>query len=789
MIHRSCLILAILLLLTVPAKAQDATRIERNAAPAKQVSASPEVLHITDRLNRTPEARQALEDFHQKREASQLNSFKSAQSNSNQQYQLGARVTFRVLKNVATNPSWEERDFVLKANSDIAAIWVDQNQLDLNNVTDNDVAALEEALLHSTPAGSVAPNQGIIANNNTYFGSPPNVDGDGRVDILLYDIVEGQDNSNSFVAGFVTTQDLSSSGGGNNKDILYLDTNPGIKSRPISSALATAAHEYQHLIHFNYDRFELTFTNEGLSEWSEVLNGYPARTMSFLRDPATYNVRLLGWDEGLDDYSRAGLFTGYLAERAPADAVASLARNTARGRTGYEQMLDAEGLDFNALLMDYHTANFLNSPEIDPWFVYSHPQYASVQAVATVEVDGRASQSTPQTTEFIEAGSVEYLVWKKVSDFSFSIDAIEPFASIRDRIQIRVLLRGEDGASRFEDLELPQEGAFFPGSFDEVILTIVHVQPELTSRVGVTYDASWSNSTQGTIADVVYDNGQVASETYFSLSAGANGAVATRFELPSPGQTRLLEVEVAPFYLNQFSSSNLPSTAPRDLTLTIWAEDANGEPANVLFAHEVTDPRAFTSATQSLNHFSIDLEPFSNELSGLPNVLYIGYTEAGSDENYMVVGPSSYSTEDVSFVTRQNGNWGALWETQFSDSGENEFPLSGTVIPVRAIFEVGSQPVSTEDETSIPTVASLEQNYPNPFRGSTTIAYTIAQPEEVTLAIYDMLGRQVRTLVEHPHEAGQHTVSFDASSLPSGTYFYTLQTGPQSTTRRMTVVR
>ena len=769
--------------------AQDATRIVHESNdPAKQSFDEPaRELHITNVLNETPAARQALRDFHRARAAGKLQS-----STARTDLTLGSRATFRVLTNVITNATWEEKDFELKASNDIAAIWVEETQLNLNNVTDSDITALEEALLNATPAGSIDPSRGIVAINNTYFGAPPDVDGDGRLDILLYDIEEGLDNSNSFVAGFVTTQDLSPSGGGNNKDILYLDTDPGLKNRPVTSVLSTAAHEYQHLIHFNYDTFEIVFANEGLSEWAEVLNGYPARTMSFLKDSGTYNVRLFGWETGddiLDDYRRASLFTGYLAERASPEAVASLTRNPARARAAYEEMLTQEGLDFETMVMDYHTANLLNGSNVDARFSYAHSTFSDVRAVATIETDGRATESTPVTETFIEAGSVEYLVWKNVSDFSFSIDAVEAFPTIRSRVRVRAILHGSDGAVRYQDFDLPQTQQTFAGSYDEVTLMLVHVKPELTSRVGVTYDAVWTNSTQGTITGIAYDDGQVASETFFSLSAGANGAVATRFELPAPNQSRLLEVYLSPYFLNQFSGTTLPNDSPRDLTLTIWSENADGAPGDVLFSRVVQDPRPFTNADIALEHFAVSLDEFAFTLSRLPNVIYVGYTEAGADENYMVIGPSTYASADISYVTRRNGDWGSLWQTQFSNSDENDFPLNGMVIPIRTVFEVLPQPVSSEETADVPLEAALMQNYPNPFSGSSMIEYTIPRAGDAEIAVYDLLGRRVHTLVDRFHEAGRHSVTFDAGALPSGAYVYTLKTGPQTLTRRMIVIR
>jgi hypothetical protein len=81
-----------------------------------------------------------------------------------------------------------------------------------------------------------------------------------------------------------------------------------------------------------------------------------------------------------------------------------------------------------------------------------------------------------------------------------------------------------------------------------------------------------------------------------------------------------------------------------------------------------------------------------------------------------------------------------------------------------------------EDFYSLSPVYSfiLDQNYPNPFNASTVISYSIARPAFVVLKIYDVLGNEIRTLVEKFQTAGNHTVAFDASGLSSGVYFYEL---------------
>jgi hypothetical protein len=72
---------------------------------------------------------------------------------------------------------------------------------------------------------------------------------------------------------------------------------------------------------------------------------------------------------------------------------------------------------------------------------------------------------------------------------------------------------------------------------------------------------------------------------------------------------------------------------------------------------------------------------------------------------------------------------------------------------------------------------TLKQNYPNPFNPSTTISFLLPQRSYVTLKVFNVLGREVATLVDGEMEAGEHTVNFNAKWIPSGVYFAQMKAG------------
>jgi hypothetical protein len=97
---------------------------------------------------------------------------------------------------------------------------------------------------------------------------------------------------------------------------------------------------------------------------------------------------------------------------------------------------------------------------------------------------------------------------------------------------------------------------------------------------------------------------------------------------------------------------------------------------------------------------------------------------------------------------------------------------------------------SVEPPTSeSPREFLLSQNYPNPFNPSTTIRFELPKASQVTLTVYDILGRQVSVLVNEKRDAGVYEVKFDGSNLASGVYFYRLQAGSYVNAKKLLLLR
>ena len=97
--------------------------------------------------------------------------------------------------------------------------------------------------------------------------------------------------------------------------------------------------------------------------------------------------------------------------------------------------------------------------------------------------------------------------------------------------------------------------------------------------------------------------------------------------------------------------------------------------------------------------------------------------------------------------------------------------------------------VSVQQENRLPGKFVLSQNYPNPFNPTTTITYSLPKSSFVILKIYNLLGREITTLVNGEKRSGTYKVTWDAQNVPSGVYFYKITAGEYSNTKKMILLK
>jgi hypothetical protein len=158
--------------------------------------------------------------------------------------------------------------------------------------------------------------------------------------------------------------------------------------------------------------------------------------------------------------------------------------------------------------------------------------------------------------------------------------------------------------------------------------------------------------------------------------------------------------------------------------------------------------------------------------------------ESGFDPDTMDT--YSYATEDTVFMDTLVA-LGITYYYRLSafDYHGNE---SGYAEQVEATF------LNTEDELLVPTEFALHQNYPNPFNPVTTLRYDLPENDHVTIIIYDMLGRQVKTLMDQTQDAGYRSIIWDATNdygnpVSAGIYLYQIQAGEYMQTKKMVLLK
>ncbi|HPN34358.1 MAG TPA: T9SS type A sorting domain-containing protein [bacterium] len=145
------------------------------------------------------------------------------------------------------------------------------------------------------------------------------------------------------------------------------------------------------------------------------------------------------------------------------------------------------------------------------------------------------------------------------------------------------------------------------------------------------------------------------------------------------------------------------------------------------------------------------------------------------------------TTADVDLDRRTNQYWDQEFNCAYTT--DNIAFIGSDRKPVGDTNWMSKLTAVEHRRTVTPTAFELEQNFPNPFNPATKINYTIDKPGRVMLKMYNVLGKEMATLVDEVQSAGAYSVTWDASTLPSGVYIYTLQSGSQIMSKKLLLMK
>ncbi len=610
------------------------------------------------------------------------------------------------------------------------------------------------------------PSVGIYGADVAAFGNPPDVDADPRVIILILDIQDGFTGSGGFVTGyFYSFNEVPSSTPGystsNQAEIFFIDCDPLdlTTSSGLTEGTSTLAHEFQHMIHFNYDPQEITFVNEASSLLAEVHCGYSLYGQSGYNNET--NQYLFTWRTGedvvLNDYGRAARWSLYLRDQLGIGFFKQLVSSTLHGEAGVNAACAAIGTTrrFNDLLTDWFFANILDDASVNPKYAYTTPGVPKV--VGTPYLNPNATGNG-----IIQNYAANYLTFGGGENLSITFTVSNPAVVVK---------AVEIGTSSKRILDVTPGVAFSEPAF------------------GTTYDV---------IHFIVMNNGQSGPFSY-SFTASGTGALALELAWDTTEPTGYLTQSAGDtvcVLFDGYSGAKLDSVRValrRACTMTggVWEYSGATRPTplGTKLAVPITASIATTPASPYPvpwpNWATVDLHT-SNISAAQPFAVAFVNTGVGTavgDPRVMVTSvPGTSPYYSFTYLNAPSGGAEPDWFYLSKDASNVWIYL------MRAYISFGP---TDARETAIlhPSAVSLSQNYPNPFNPSTAIRFTLPGRQQVVLTIYDPLGREVETLVNESLEEGTHIFQWRPERAASGTYFYRLQAGQYSETKKLVYIR
>lgn len=637
-----------------------------------------------------------------------------------------------------------EVEFYLMHDDSAFSIYAEAAEVDNENVDSSAVAELVVVFRDHTFESSIDPDHGIKAISEEVFGPPPDVDHNGKVYILLIDVRDDfvPDSSETYVAGYFDPVDQTQRG--NLADVIYLDTNPGTISGPDARvAFGTLAHEYQHLIHYRWDREEETWVNEGLSELSPLLMGLPHRDFTpYLTDT---NVRLDSFGGELADYARSGLFFFYTWVQLGIPFIQDLICSQEVGTLGFNATLyEHVQPPLDDFVLSWHLANFLQGEESYSYGgLVSIPQPVMHDVIISFPQDDfqRDVKRLGARWTLITGGSNLYMY--------VSRNGNEPGFT---------LIQGDSGTlmSAHQLFSTGMRDPTFGSDYNDLVVLVTSSSAVADSATYALYIDAEGGFEEITLA-YDGDKGPNNEVPWIGLwdedLPGIPGEAALYFQIAN-NEARLATV--------QFMAATSDS-----VTVQIYRQALTAD--NVLYTGAVRSPLGSAWTTHRIPG---GLAPGNHQI----------YVSVSSSANALAY--NKHWSESQSYYRRPGETFFRPLNT-LKPVGSEEY-LTGNW-SIRLTYLI---PDTSQGELKVPFIVG--QFYPNPMAGVPLTRLDVSPGHPVELTLYNILGQEVRRLT--PRANMPASLFWDGRMdnglrAPSGVYLARVVSGTMVVKRKLVLIR
>ena len=627
--------------------------------------------------------------------------------------------------------------------------------------------------------------------------------------------------------------------------MIYVDLYPSViyqGTMNTNQVAATIAHEYQHLIHANYEgeHPQSIFINEGLSELAEILCGFePRKPDAYFYSP---DRTLLSWNYSspLPDYARASLFMEYFFEQLGTENTKKLVQTRSTGIEALQEVIsNTSSLTLSQLFMNWGKAMLLNDRSMNPAFGYKHPKRQNIRFST-----GQIYNQLPDADNL----SMPHLSHRPMS-FPLTEELILRTNNFDPNITITGKANYPDATQRYMGSSQSGNVHFVAGDNPYgSLLTLVSNQEVSSSpkdSVENTYNFLATGQKSGKTETIAYDDGiadAFSGHASYHLLEGTQQAYAVAFQPNDPAW--LYALNIKGIFLSELQGSGFSPEEPRDITVQLFGfkDGAPTKPLTPPITHRFRRPLG------NLRFETISLTDFYPDLKALQDSFSVVISNDGDDANYFAVGLDHGNTNSTWFKNTSDwtplsnqtigetplNNWNAMIRAEIVAQDHYVFSLitypqfeydykgvtlrisppfrpdttrsscfaelptgkivegifenndSGHALTYRFPVEVGGtysfynrtvsesgREVNTdvwEWKVPDPGGLALHQNYPNPFNPATTVPFELLEAANVQLSVYDILGRNVKTLPARTYEAGPQRIRVDLSGQASGMY-------------------